>query len=240
MPGYGFSGPTTESGWDHARIARAYVELMDRLDHHRYGVQGGDWGSPIARAIGALAPDRVIGVHLNYLPTPPADLDDPTDDELARIAGTRAYLAAPAGYLVTQQTRPQTLAYALTDSPVGQLAWLLDRITAWSDPDRPIGDDRVLTNVMLYWLTGTANSSSRLHLESGGTRGKPLPCPVPIGVAVFPHDLVLPVRRLAERAYSITHWTEFDRGGHFAALETPDLLAADVRAFFAGLVLTNA
>ncbi len=238
MPGYGFSGPTGEPGWDSSRVARAYVELMDRLGHDRYGVQGGDWGSTIARQIGALVPDRVIGVHLNYLPTPQADLDDPTDAESARLARTRAYLASPAGYLVLQQTRPQTLAYGLTDSPVGQLAWLADRFAAWSDPACPVDDDRLLTNVMLYWLTGTANSSSRLHLESGGTRGRPLPCPVPIGVAVCPHDLVLPVRRLAERAYSIARWTEFDRGGHFAALEVPDLLADDVKAFFRGLART--
>jgi pimeloyl-ACP methyl ester carboxylesterase len=238
MPGYGLSGPTADPGWDPARIARAYVELMDRLGHDRYGVQGGDWGSPIARRIGALAPDRVVGVHLSYLPTAPADLDDPTADESARLARISAFLAAPAGYLVVQRTRPLTLAYGLTDSPVGQLAWLADRFAAWSDPACPIDDDRLLTNVMLYWLTGTANSSSRLHLAAAVAGLGPLPCPVPIGVVVCPRDLVLPVRRLAERAYSISRWTEFDRGGHFAALEVPDLLAEDVRSFFAGLPIS--
>ncbi|MET1074070.1 MAG: epoxide hydrolase family protein [Umezawaea sp.] len=235
MPGYGLSGPTREAGWGADRMARAYVDLMDRLGYQRYGTQGGDWGSTISRRIGALAPDRVVGVHLNYLPTAPADLDDPSGEELARIARTRAYLDSPAGYVVMQTTRPQTLAYGLTDSPVGQLAWIADRVAAWSDPAGLIPDDRLLTDVMLYWLTGTANSSSRLHFESAGSRGAPLPCPVPVGVAVFAHDILLPVRRLAERVYPIAHWTEFVRGGHFAALEVPDLLVGDVRSFFRGL-----
>ncbi|PRY37948.1 epoxide hydrolase family protein [Umezawaea tangerina] len=235
MPGYGLSGPTREAGWGADRMARAYVDLMNRLGYPRYGAQGGDWGSTIARTIGALAPDRVVGVHLNYLPTAPADLDDPSEAELARLARTRAYLAAPAGYLVVQTTRPQTLAYGLTDSPVGQLAWIADRVAAWADPAGLVPDDRLLTDVMLYWLTGTANSSARLHFESGRSRGVPLPCPVPVGVAVFAHDIVLPVRRLAERAYPVAHWSEFDRGGHFAALEVPDLLVGDVRSFFRGL-----
>lgn len=233
LPGYGFSGPTRETGWNVRRIAKAWAELMNRLGYDRYGVQGGDWGSAISRDLGAVDPEHVVGVHLNYLPTAPSgDLSSLTAEDKARLARMERYLAEPAGYMRTQATRPQTLAYGLTDSPVGQLAWIAEKFNEWIDPAHPIETDRLLTNVMLYWLTGTAGSSARLYYESAISRGKPIPCPVPLGVAVFPHDLVLPVRRLAELKYTIVHWSEFDRGGHFAALEAPDLLTGDIRAFF--------
>ncbi|WP_326558379.1 epoxide hydrolase [Micromonospora sp. NBC_01796] len=236
IPGFGLSGPTRETGWDVHRVARAWATLMHRLGYHRYGAQGGDWGSAVSRALGAIAPDRVVGVHLNYLPTPPPPdgtgeqhLTDRDRDRLARI---KQFVAQRPGYMVLQATRPQTLAYALTDSPVGQLAWIAEKFTEWIDPRSTITDDRILTNVMLYWLTGTAGSSARLTRESAF--GGPLPCPPPVGVAVFAHDITLSVRPLAERTYTVTHWSEFDRGGHFAALEVPDLFAADVRLFFEG------
>lgn len=233
IPGFGFSGPTRDTGWDTQRIARAWAELMRRLGYEQYGAQGGDWGSPISRELAATAPGSVLGVHLNYLGTPPAaGVSGLSEEDQARLAHMERYLAEPAGYWRIQSTRPQTLAYGLTDSPVGQLAWIAEKFSEWADPECLIGADRLLTNVMLYWLTGTAGSSARLYYESSGPRGKPLPSPVPLGIAVFPHDLVLPVRRLAEHRYTIAHWSEFDRGGHFAAMEAPDLLAGDMRSFF--------
>ncbi|GAA0269575.1 epoxide hydrolase family protein [Cryptosporangium japonicum] len=226
IPGFGFSRSTR--GWDVPRVAAAWLELMDRLGYDRFGAHGGDWGSAISRVLGALAPERVVGVHLSYLPTPPADGAYSPDDE-ERLAQTRQYLAHQPGVRVLNAQTPQTVAYALTDSPVGQLAWIAERFAEWGDPATPVGADRLLTDVMLYWLTRTANTSARLHRE---TVAGPLPCPVPLGVAVFAHDITRPVRSLAERVYDVRHWSEFDRGGHFAGLEVPELLAADLRAFF--------
>jgi len=144
------------------------------------------------------------------------------------------------GYGAVQATRPQTLAYGLTDSPAFQLAWIVERFKDWTDsadaPEDAVDRDRMLTNVMLYWLTGTANSSSRIYAEAGATWGEPeAPSTVPTGVAVLPRDIALPVRRFAERTNTIVRWTEFAHGGHFAALEEPDLLVGDIRAFFGGL-----
>ncbi|TDB93113.1 epoxide hydrolase family protein [Actinomadura sp. 7K534] len=234
LPGFTLSGPTREPGWGVNRIARAWAVLMDRLGYERYGAQGGDWGWPISTALGAVAGDRVAGVHLNYIGSPPPGDGAVrlSEDDQERLERQKAYLASPAGYWQMQATRPQTVAYALTDSPVGQLAWIADKVTEWTDPASGIDDDRLLTTVMLYWLTGTAGSSARLHKENAARGGPPDPCPVPLGVAVFAHDLVRPVRSLVERVYDVAHWTEFDRGGHFPAIEAPDLLTGDVRAFF--------
>ncbi|MQY08934.1 epoxide hydrolase family protein [Actinomadura macrotermitis] len=233
IPGFGLSGPTRERGWSQHRVAAAFAELMARLGYDRYGAQGGDWGSGICRAVAAAAPENVVGVHLNYLPTPPTGREEGlSEEDRARLDHIRRFAAQRPGYQVLQATRPQTLSYALTDSPVGQLAWIAEKFTEWTDPRSAISDDRLLTNVMLYWLTATAGSSARLTRES--TFGSP-PCPAPVGMAVFAHDIVLSVRPLAEQLYDIAHWSEFDRGGHFAAMEVPDLFADDVRAFFAKL-----
>ncbi|MFG2116185.1 epoxide hydrolase family protein [Streptomyces sp. NPDC048718] len=231
IPGYGFSGPTRERGWDTARVARAWAELMRRLGYERYGAQGGDFGSGISLALGAAEPERVAGVHVNYLPTrpdPEAKITLSASDN-ARLDAVRQLMANRPPYQALQATTPQTLGYALTDSPVGQLAWIAERFAHWTDPRAPIDDDRLLTNVSLYWLTATAASSARLHREAAR---RSEPCPVPVGVAVFPHDITRSVRPLAERLYDIRHWSEFERGGHFAAMEVPDLLATDVRDFF--------
>jgi epoxide hydrolase len=232
IPGYGFSGPTHERGWDAARIARAWAELMRRLGYERYGAQGGDFGAGISLALGAVAPERVVGVHVNYLPTrpdPDAGITFSETDE-ARLDKIRHLMANRPPYQALLVATPQTIGYALTDSPVGQLAWIAERFAQWTDPSTPVSDDRMLTDISLYWLTATAASSARLHHDV--PRGAPLPCPAPVGVAVFAHDITQSVRPLAERLYDITHWSEFDRGGHFAAMEVPDLLAADVRDFF--------
>jgi pimeloyl-ACP methyl ester carboxylesterase len=242
LPGYGFSGPTGERGWDVTRIADALVVLMDRLGYGRFGAQGGDWGSAISRRIGLAAPDRVIGVHLNMLialPSgDPAEMADLSPDDLARLGALGRYDAELSGYQKQQSTRPQTLAYGLTDSPVGQLAWIVEKFKEWTDsvsvPEDAVDRDRMLTNVMLYWLTGTAGSSARLYRESMASFADQTYLSVPTAMAVFPRDLFMPVRRFAERTHNIERWTEFDRGGHFAALEQPALLVGDIRSFFRG------
>jgi pimeloyl-ACP methyl ester carboxylesterase len=233
IPGFGFSGATTETGWSNARIARAWAELMGRLGYERYGAQGGDLGAMISPDLARHAPDRVVGVHVNaasvgFIPLGPVDEQSLTDAEKARVAKIEHFRTEEWGYNQLQSTRPQTLAYALTDSAVGQLAWIAEKFAAWST--EPIDRDRLLTNVMLYWLTGTANSSSRIYYENAHAWAMPENSGVPTGVAVFSEDVS--IRRYAEQANTIVHWSEFDRGGHFGALEAPDLLVEDVRAFF--------
>lgn len=170
-------------------------------------------------------------MHVNYLPTrpiPDVDVELSETDE-ARLDKVRQLMANRPPYQALQATTPQTIGYALTDSPVGQLAWIAERFTQWTDPRSQISDERMLTDISLYWLTATAASSARLHHDSPR---RIEPCPVPVGVAVFAHDITQSVRPLAEQSYDIRHWSEFDRGGHFAAMEVPELLAEDVRDFF--------
>jgi pimeloyl-ACP methyl ester carboxylesterase len=232
IPGFGFSGPTRAKGWDIHRIARAWAALMERLGYQRYGAHGGDWGSGISRALGAVAPDRVVGAHLTYLVTPPPPGGDESALSLsdqARLAKVKQLLARQPAYQALHATRPQTISYALTDSPVGLLAWIAEKFTEWADPRSAITVDQILADVSVYWFTATAGSSARLANES--PRGK-VPCPVPVGVVVLPYDITQSVRPLAERDHQIASWTEFERGGHFAGLEVPELLAADIRDFF--------
>lgn len=235
LPGYGFSGPTDGAGWDVDRIARCFATLVHRLGHDRYGAQGGDWGSAISRQLARVDPEHVLGVHLNMLGTrPPADPS--TDAERDSAARAERYQRDGSGYAHLQSTRPQTLSYGLTDSPVGQLAWIVEKFDEWTDASQGrwggIDRDRLLTNVMLYWLTGTAGSSARLYAESWRSFGSVARSEVPTGVAVFPADIMRPIRALAEEKDNVVHWTEMAHGGHFAAMEQPALLVEDVRAFF--------
>ncbi|HEY8597720.1 MAG TPA: epoxide hydrolase [Thermomicrobiales bacterium] len=247
VPGFGFSRPLGATGWDTARIARAWDELMRRLGYARYGAQGGDLGAFVSPELGHVAPERVVGVHVNAATYGFIPFADPSDEELATLTDAeRACIARlnhfnteGNGYFQIQATRPQTLAHGLHDSPVGQLAWMVDLFKEWSYPraalpEAAIDRDRFLTNATLYWLTGTIGSSINLYYESmhSGTWHE-APSPVPTGVAVFAEDIA--IRRYAEYANTIAHWSEFDRGGHFAALEAPDLLIADIRAFFGSL-----
>ncbi|WP_049573838.1 epoxide hydrolase family protein [Nonomuraea sp. SBT364] len=238
IPGFGFSGPTRERGWDVARVARAWKELMSRLGYDRYGTQGGDTGATISPMVGRLDPAHVVGVHVNgalgFPSGDPAELEGLTEPERSRL---RQYDDQDgAGYAILQATRPQTLAFGLHDSPAGQLAWIAEKFKEWTDPAHELPEDAVdrdqlLTNISLYWLTGTAASSARLYKESAASWFGPAePSPLPHGVAVFPGDSG--VRRIAEREHHVVHWSEFGRGGHFAAMEAPDLLVDDVRTFF--------
>lgn len=251
IPGYGFSGPTRQPGWDVPRVAAAWKELMRRLGYAWYVVQGGDWGSPISLRLGLADPEHVAGVHLNMCVTfPPQDpqaIQQLDDEDRARLEFAVRFQQDGMGWQKIQSTRPQTLAYALTDSPVGQLAWIAEKFKEWTDstdsPEDAVNRDELLTIVTIYWLTATAGSSAQLYYESThldadffGTWGGPWPLTMPAGVAVFPKDAVRPIRGWAEKILpTLTHWTEFDRGGHFAALEQPALFVDDVRKFARGL-----
>lgn len=245
IPGFSFSGPVPEPGWTDGRVAAAFTELMARLGYGRYGVQGGDVGGFIAPLMGRIAAERVIGVHVNGLVTfptgDPADMAALTEAEQQRLADGRRFRDELGAYMQLQGTRPQTLAHALTDSPVGQLAWIVEKFKEWTDPaaDLPedaVDQDRLLTNVSLYWFTATAGSSANTYYERFNDPSMRAPkerSTVPTGVAVFTTDYS--IRRFAEKLNNVVHWSEFDRGGHFAAMEAPDLLLGDVRAFFRGL-----
>lgn len=236
LPGFAWSGPTPDTGWSPRRIAGAFATLMERLGYERYGVQGGDWGSAISRWIGADHPGRVAGVHLNMLSgaLPREDDGSLTEQERAHLARANEFMTFGTGYYALQSTRPQTLAYALTDSPVGQLAWIAEKFETWTDTS--VDPDAVLTQASIYWFTGTAGSSAQIYLEHAraGGRGAVIEVEVPVGVAVFPKELAPPIRRFA-KGMNIVHWTEMPHGGHFAAMEEPGLLIEDVRSFFRGL-----
>jgi pimeloyl-ACP methyl ester carboxylesterase len=234
-------------------VTRAFAELMRRLGYRRYGAHGGDWGAGISRNLGLTDPEHVLGVHVTMLSSgvprqepdaaEMAELSEADQERLRESMRRRArWNQEGIGYGMIQPTRPQTLAYGLTDSPVGQLAWIVEKLKEWTDsserPEDAVDRDQMLTNVSLYWFTATAGSFARLYYEAahGGGWGAPEePSVTPTGVAVFPREIGLPLRRFAERANAIVHWSEFDRGGHFAAMEEPDLLVGDVREFFRGL-----
>jgi epoxide hydrolase len=251
IPGYGFSGPTRHGGWDHRRIAGAYIQLMQRLGYSRYGLQGSDWGAFITSEIGRTMPERVIGLHLNLLPPDVSATALPDADELATLEPAEQDRVRASfqrnqdlalnrsGYAIIQGTRPQTLAYGLTDSPAGLLAWIAEKFAEWSDwnsqADEAVTRNQMLTAVSIYWFTGTANSSARLYYEATQTfRSQPPPayCGPPTGIAVFPKDIFIPLRHLAESSFNIVHWTELSRGGHFPAMEQPQPLVDDIREFF--------
>ncbi|WP_412544272.1 epoxide hydrolase [Longispora sp. K20-0274] len=246
IPGFTLSGPTREPGWEYRRVAAAFGELMSRLGYDRYGTQGGDWGSIISRELGRTRPDNIIGVHLNLLPGSAATAE-PTHEELADLTQPerdrtraswdrmRAWLRDRQGYADIQSTRPQTLAYALTDSPVGQLAWIAEKFAEWADPRTPVDRDHLLTNVTLYWLTGTAGSSARIYYERAHAPywgAPPEPSATPTALADFAAENFIPLRHIAERTNNLVRWTSYDRGGHFAAMEQPEVLVDDIRSFF--------
>jgi microsomal epoxide hydrolase len=246
LPGYAFSGPTHERGWDIDRTARAWAELMRRLGYDRYLAQGGDWGAFVTTQVALLDPDHVAGIHVNMAAPNPAG-DDPatwTDEEQAAMAAFARMLDAEGGYYRIQSTKPNTLGFALEDSPAGLCAWIVEKFRTWSDCDgdveRSFTKDQLLDNIMLYWVTGTATSSVRYYYEftaalQAGRMDLGRRVEAPTGYAHFPKEIIFTSRRWAEHQYHLTHYSEPARGGHFAAMEVPDLFVEDVRACFRGV-----
>ena len=242
MPGYGFSDKPREPGFGPEQIADVNAKLMARLGYERYGTQGGDWGSIVSRWHAFKHPEQVAGLHINMVVAePPAGVDDPTagvpPEELQRSLARQAYYTGEEnGYAQIQGTKPQTLGYGLNDSPAGQAAWIVEKFRAWcdcnGDPESVFSRDELLTNVMIYWVTQTATSSARLYYEAGNALAGLGRVEVPTGAAIFPYELFIAPRAWAEASYNITHWTEMPRGGHFGAMEQPELFVDDVRAFF--------
>ena len=241
LPGYGFSDRPAEAGWGVPRIAATWITLMKRLGYQRFGAQGGDWGSAVTTAIGASGDPSVAGIHLNMVtvrPTP-EDVANATEAEKAAMADLKRHSDEGTGYSKQQSTRPQTLGYALVDSPVGQAKWIYEKFHEWTDcngvPENALTRDEMLDDIMIYWLTGTGASSARLYWESFGAFGGQK-VTVPTGCSIFPKEILRPSRRWAEKSYTnIIHWNELDRGGHFAALEQPELFVEEVRATFRSL-----
>jgi pimeloyl-ACP methyl ester carboxylesterase len=258
LPGYGFSTPVREPGWGNLfRVAQAWAELMRRLGYGRYAVQGTDVGAGVAGMLAMVDADRVAGVHLTGTSAgmpfgPPIELEGLSEADRARAERFNAYQEEQLGYLHLQATRPQTLAYALNDSPAGQLAWIVEKFHDWTDPTAELPTDAVdrdqlLTGVSVYWFTGSGASSAHATYEGmqawreiaaqqakepgadEAAHAGAGPSGPPTGVAVFAADTTIRSRLDPGRAM---HWSEFDRGGHFPAMEAPDLLVGDVRAFF--------
>lgn len=238
LPGFGFSGKPTTTGWGVERIARTWIALMARLGYDRYGAQGGDWGSSVTASIGGFDSEHCAAIHVTLaMNTPPRVEGEPTPEEQRALKGAKHYRNWDSGYARQQATRPQTLGYGLTDSPAGQAAWILEKFWAWTDcdghPENIFSRDELLDNVMLYWVTASAVSSARLYWESFHDRTPPPAVDVPTGVAVFPKEIVTPVRRWMEpRFRNIQHWREMPKGGHFSAFEQPQLFVDELRAFF--------
>ena len=243
MPGYGFSDHARTPGMDAEKIAALWAELMRGLGYPRFGAQGGDWGAMVSTYLGANHADVVCGIHLNMViafpPDPANPLDGLTQDEVVDMMPMQTFLQEETGYQRIQGTKPQTLGYALNDSPAGLAAWIVEKFRTWSDCDgdveRRFTKDELLTNVMIYWVTGTINASfwpyyARYHAPWPIADGRRIE--VPTGYAAFPKEIVRPPRSWAERMYNIRRWTVMPAGGHFAAMEEPAALATELRAFF--------
>jgi pimeloyl-ACP methyl ester carboxylesterase len=243
LPGFGFSEKPDQRGYSPEKIGGIISTLMARLGYTRYGVQGGDWGGIISRLIALNDPAHVAGLHLNFCIAgapggPEANAGVPAA-ELQRMQARNAYMENERAYQQIQATKPQTLGYALNDSPAGLAAWIVEKFRAWCDCDgdveKKFTKDELLTNITIYWVTETATSSARIYYENrvaGGTTAK---VTVPTACALFPKEITVPPRRWVEARYNLTRWTEMPRGGHFAALEEPQLLVDDIRAFFRDL-----
>ena len=244
LPGYGFSDPTGELGWDIERTAQAWKVLMSRLGYERYGAQGGDWGALVTTNLGVADAEHLSGIHLNMaLAFPPPEGEAGLSDaDKAILAGTAEYDATGSGYMKIQSTKPQSLGFALNDSPAGLAAWITEKFHGWLDCDGMIENcitrDQLLTNITIYWVTQTITSSTRFYYE---TLTNPRIAilfgrvEVPVGILDSPKEILRYPRSWVERHYNVQHWTAATRGGHFAALEQPELFVEDVRDFFRAL-----
>lgn len=234
IPGFAFSGPTHDTGWDSRRIARAWAALMQGLGYTRYGAHGNDAGSIISPEVGRCDPEHVVGVHVtqvfSFPSGDPAEFEGLSEEDFRRLNFLQHFNDTMTGFSKLQSTQPQTLAYALSDSPVGQLAWSSQLL------GEAVSRDFLITNALIYWLTGTAGSSARIYYEDAHAQDKTAePTTVPLGVAVFANDFQS-IRRFAERDHQrIVHWSEFERGSHWSAQDAPELLLNDLRIFFAPL-----
>jgi pimeloyl-ACP methyl ester carboxylesterase len=253
LPGYGFSGEPAELGWNVGRIAKAWAELMRRLGYTRYVAQGGDVGASVTDQMGRQAPDGLLGIHMNLLVTTlsGAPVPENTEEERAARAAINTFRASGFGYFLEQATRPQTIGYALLDSPVALAAWMLDHDTdayykishAFVDgePSGNLTQDHILDNITLYWLTGTGASAARSYWENGrfgaqAASNPPPPVKLPVGFTTFPGEIWQSPRSWVEAGYpNVTYFNKAERGGHFAAWEEPELFAAEVRAAFRSL-----
>jgi epoxide hydrolase len=241
LPGFGFSTPLTSGGWTTTRIAAAWAQLMDRLGYERFAVQGGDIGAAVSPEVGRVAPERVIGVHVNGALGFAADIDEETLAAMTpvdrdRIGRIRAFMREEYGYIAIQSTRPGLIGVALADSPAAQLAWMLDKLRAWTYPPAALPDsvlarEWILANASLYWLTASGGSSAYVgYAQAGGWGAPPANSGVPTAAIQFALDVGIRSRSTA--ANTIVRWTDInERGGHFAALEEPGLLVADIRQF---------
>ena len=256
LPGYAFSGEPTELGWDPGHTARAWAELMSRLGYTRFVAQGGDLGAIVTDVMGRQAPEGLVGIHMNLLvttlgaPTPP---QGDTEEERAALEAINTFTTSGFGYFLEQSTRPQTIGYALLDSPVALAAWILDHDTdsyykishalLEGQPSGNLTRDKIVDNITLYWLTGTAASAARWYWELGQTQAKaraagqaPPEVSLPVGFTTFPGEIFRAPRSWVEQSYpNLTYFNEADRGGHFAAWEEPEVFSAEVRAAFASL-----
>ncbi len=244
LPGFGFSGKPTATGWGVAKIAQVWGELMRRLGYTRWVAQGGDWGSAVTTAIGVQQVEGCVGVHLNMpIGRPlPEDLESPSPAELKALGALKHYQDWDSGYSTQQRTRPQTIGYGLVDSPAGLAGWIFEKMWAWTDhggtdnagsPFDALSRDQILDNLMLYWLPATGASSARLYWESFGSFA-PQAIELPVAVSAFPKEILPTPRKWAERNFkNLVHWGDMDKGGHFAAWEQPESFVRELRTAFA-------
>jgi pimeloyl-ACP methyl ester carboxylesterase len=242
LPGFAFSDKPTRRGWDVGHIARAWTELVRRLGYSRYVAQGGDWGAIVTTKLAQQRPAGLAGIHLNFPQVFPNSI--PTTglsaEEQRAVDARKRFQTEYFGYFQLQMTRPQTIGYALADSPVGQAAWIYEQFHTWTDnngdPESALTRDEMLDDITLYWLTDTAASSARMYFENAGSRPTGGVVDIPVGCSIFPHDVVRAPRSWAERVYPLLiYWHELDRGGHFAAFERPALFTQELRACFRSL-----
>ncbi|MEO8257743.1 MAG: epoxide hydrolase family protein [Acidobacteriota bacterium] len=245
LPGYGFSDKPREARFTPERMAAVVATVMSRLGYQRYGVQGGDWGSVVGRMVALNDPTHVAGLHANFCTTgPPPGVANPDAGvppaELERVRQRRASMQNELAYFQIQSTKPQTLGYGLNDSPAGLAAWIVEKFRSWCDCDgdveRKFSKDDLLTNITIYWVTQTIASSTRIYYENQRASDAPARrVAAPMACAVFPKDIVFSTQKWMAAQNNLVRWTEMPRGGHFAAMEEPQLLAQDIREFFRSL-----